>query len=87
MTFNELAKLFAMVSSYSKNASHLQASVNAYEMVKRFDVLVHGAVSANEALASRPVKFGGFYRYNYGTINNPLEIQVCGAGIPPGKSI
>lgn len=51
VTFNELAKLFAMISSFSGNASHLQASVNAYNMVKQFDVQVHGVVSANEPLA------------------------------------
>ena len=51
VTFNELAKLFAMVYSWNANASFLAASVNAFEMVERYDVQVHGVVSANEQLA------------------------------------
>lgn len=51
VTFNELAKLFAMISSVTGAADDRQASVNAYEMVAQFDVQVHGAVSANEALS------------------------------------
>jgi hypothetical protein len=50
VTFNELAKLFAMISSWNSNQTFLQASVNAYDMVERFNVQVHGVVSAHESL-------------------------------------
>jgi hypothetical protein len=51
VTFNELAKLFAMIYSWNSNASFLQASVNAFDMVEEYNMQVHGAVSANEQLA------------------------------------
>lgn len=59
VTFNEVAKLFALASRWmpkdgplaATGASFLNASVRAYEMVASFNVQVHGVNSANEALA------------------------------------
>jgi hypothetical protein len=39
-----------MISSWNSNQTFLQASVNAYDMVERFNVQVHGVVSAHESL-------------------------------------
>eukprot|EP00937_MAST-01D_sp_MAST-1D-sp2_P001217 g1217.t1 len=48
VTFNEVAKLFAMAYPYSRNASHLAAAEGAYAMVQRWDTLPHGVNSAFE---------------------------------------
>jgi hypothetical protein len=40
ITFNEVAKLFAMAYSWSGNASHLAASVGAYDMIEKYDMQV-----------------------------------------------
>jgi hypothetical protein len=50
VTFNELAKLFAMAYSWSGNTSHLRASTGAYEMMETFDMQPHGVNSADEDL-------------------------------------
>ena len=50
VTFNEVAKLFAMGYTHSGNASHLAASVGAIEMLHRYDVQPHGVNSAYEDL-------------------------------------
>eukprot|EP00040_Diaphanoeca_grandis_P010510 m.53816 g.53816 ORF g.53816 m.53816 type:complete len:675 (-) comp21826_c0_seq1:383-2407(-) len=50
VTFNEMAKLFAMISNWNSNSSYRTASVNAYEMAQRFNMQVHGVNSANENL-------------------------------------
>lgn len=50
VTFNEVAKLFAMGYSWSGNASLLAASVGAYEMIEKYDMQPHGVNSADEDL-------------------------------------
>jgi len=46
VSWSEISKLFAMAYSWNGNSSYLQASVNAFEMVARFHVQVHGVISA-----------------------------------------
>jgi hypothetical protein len=43
-----LTKLFAMQYSWSGNASHLAASVGAYDMLEKYDMQPHGVNSADE---------------------------------------
>eukprot|EP00041_Stephanoeca_diplocostata_P022479 m.537174 g.537174 ORF g.537174 m.537174 type:complete len:729 (-) comp22073_c0_seq14:544-2730(-) len=48
VTYNEVAKLFAMGYSWSGNLSHLKASVAAFDLVDKFDTQPHGVNSADE---------------------------------------
>eukprot|EP00663_Eupelagonemidae_sp_cell21sb_P003181 gene3181-6050_t len=54
VTFNEVAKLFAMGYSWSGNASHLNASIEAYEMLQRYDMQPHGVNSGDEDMGRFP---------------------------------
>eukprot|EP00035_Acanthoeca_spectabilis_P029756 m.475363 g.475363 ORF g.475363 m.475363 type:complete len:782 (-) comp38181_c0_seq1:62-2407(-) len=58
VSFNEIAKLFAMAYSWNGNSSYLQASVNAFEMLELFHVQVHGVNSADEQLNGIGPNFG-----------------------------
>eukprot|EP00040_Diaphanoeca_grandis_P000149 m.14498 g.14498 ORF g.14498 m.14498 type:complete len:723 (-) comp10170_c0_seq1:354-2522(-) len=48
VTFNEVAKLFAMAYVWTGNTSHLAASHGAYEMIEKYDMQPHGVNSADE---------------------------------------
>lgn len=48
VTFNEVAKLFAMAYSWGGNTSLLHASLGAFDMIEQYDVQPHGVNSADE---------------------------------------
>ena len=51
VTFNELAKLFAMAYSWNGNKTYLNTSLKAYQMLEKYDLQVHGVNSAQEQLS------------------------------------
>jgi DUF1680 family protein len=53
VTFNETAKLGAILHSYTGNESYLQASINAYRKLDRDQVLVDGVCSSTEGLKGK----------------------------------
>jgi DUF1680 family protein len=82
ITWIEISKLFAMAYSWNGNASYLNASINAFEMVDKFRVQMHGVISADEQLNGISPNLGtGTCDVSNFTYSNEWMMRVTGNGL------